>query len=251
MTILDFGPNIGNEDLALNVKLHELCDQYGLDYMDTRSCLGFAMECFEKGILKDTDGLDLRWGSAEAALGLIAKIALREGLGAVLAEGVTRAAETIGHGAQKFAMQVKGQALVARDPRASKGWGLAYAVSSRGACHVRAHIPEAYEATAWDASLQEIFKKYQDPTNPLLEEGKAELVKWHEDLQAFKNSLEICLFIIYPWTVPGGSVPRMLARLHEAVTGDPLDERGLLKIGERIVESREVFQYPGGIDPQG
>ena len=247
LTVLDFGPNIGNEDLALNVKLHELCDHYGLDYMDTRSCLGFAMECFEKGILKDTDGLDLQWGSAEAALGLIAKIARREGLGAVLAEGVTRAAETIGEGAQKFAMQVKGQALVARAPRASKGWGLAYAVSSRGACHVRAHIPEAYEATAWDVSLQEIFKKYHDPTNPLLEEGKAELVKWHEDLQAFKNSLEICLFIIYPWTVPGGSVPRMLARLHEAVTGNPLDERGLLKIGERIVNLERCFNIREGL----
>jgi aldehyde:ferredoxin oxidoreductase len=247
LTILDFGPNIGNEDQALNVKLHELCDQYGLDYMDTRSCLGFAMECFEKGVLKDTDGLDLRWGSAETALELVAKIARREGLGAVLAEGVMRAAETMGQGAQAYAMQVKGQALVARDPRASKGWGLAYAVSGRGACHVRAHIPEAYDPTAWDASLQEIFKKYQDPTNPLREEGKAELVKWHEDMQAFKNSMEICLFIIYPWTVPGGCVPRMLARLHEAVTGNPLDEQGLLKIGERIVNLERCFNIREGL----
>lgn len=249
LTTLDFGPNIGNEDLALNAKLHERCDRLGIDYMDTRSSLGLAMECYEKGILtrKDTDGLDLKWGNAEAILGLISKIALREGFGAIFAEGIKQAGETIGNGAEKYAIQVKGQALVARDPRASKGWGLAYAVASRGPCHVRAHLPEAYGETAWDASVQKILKKYHDPTNPLSEEGKPELVKWHEDLQAFKNSMEMCLFIIYPWTVPGGSVPRMLARLHEAVTGIPMNEDELLRIGERIVNLERVFNIREGL----
>ncbi len=249
LTTLDFGPNIGNEDLALNAKLHERCDQYGMDYMDTRSAIGFAMECFEKESLtrKDTDGVELKWGNAEATLGLVDRIARREGLGEFLAEGIKRAAPRLGQGLDRYAMHVKGHALVGRDPRASKGWALAYAVASRGACHIRAHLPEAYGASAWDASVQHILSKYKDPTNPLLEEGKAELVKWHEDLQAFKNSMEICLFIIYPWTVPGGSVPKMLARFYEAVTGCPMDETALLQTGERLVNLERAFNLREGL----
>jgi aldehyde:ferredoxin oxidoreductase len=79
-----------------------------------------------------------------------------------------------------------------------------------------------------------------------LEEGKAELVKWHEDLTAFKNSMEICLFMIYPWAVPGRSVPRMLARFHEAVTGIPMNEDELLRIGERIINIERAFNAREG-----
>ncbi len=252
LTTLDFGPNIGNEDLALNAKLHERCDQYGMDYMDTRACVAFAIECVEKGILSktDTDGLELKWGAPEAILRLIAKIAEKEGFGAILAEGVKRASEIIGKGAEKYAIQAKGQTLVGRDPRASKGWGLAYAVSSRGPCHIRAHLPETYPENNWDRSVEKILKKYKDPVNPLSEEGKAELVKWHEDLTAVKNSMEVCLFIIYPWTVPDGSVPQMLARLYEGVTGIPMDEEKLLQTGERIVNLERAFNLREGLAKQ-
>jgi aldehyde:ferredoxin oxidoreductase len=248
LTTLDFGPNIGNEDMGLTAKLHERCDQYGMDYMDTRSAIGFAIECFERGILteKDMDGLRLKWGDGETILGLVEKIAEKEGFGAVLAEGLKRASETVGKGSERYAIHSKGQALVGRDPRASKGWGLAYAVSTRGPCHVRAHLPEGYEDTGWDASVQKILRKYKEPTNPLSEEGKGELVKWHEDLQAVKNSMEICLFIIYPWTVLSSSVPEMLARLYRSVTGIEMDEDKLLTAGERIVNVEKAFNIREG-----
>ena len=252
LTTLDFGPNIGNEDLSLNAKLHERCDQYGMDYFETRACVGFATECFEKGILskKDTDGLELQWGNGPVVLELVRKIAQREGFGSILAEGVKRASKMIGKGSERYAMQAKGQTLVARDPRASKGWALAYAVASRGPCHVRAHLPEGYPVNSWDGSLEKILKKYKDPTNSLTNEGKGELVKWHEDLMAVKNSLEVCFFSIYPWTVPNASVPKMLARLYEAVTGVPMDEEKLLETGERIVNLERAFNIREGLTKQ-
>lgn len=141
-------------------------------------------------------------------------------------------------------MHSKGQSLVMREPRASKGWGLAYAVSSRGPCHVRAHLPETYSADNWDSAVQGIIAKYNDPTNPLIEEGKGELVAWHENLQAFKNSLEICLFSSYTWMF---SVPQMLARYFNAVTGENISGEEVLEIGERVLNVERAFNVREGL----
>lgn len=249
LTTVNFGPLMGNEDMDLVAKLHALLDEYGLDYFETADLVAFCTECFEKGILtrEDTGGLELAWGKAESALGLVEQIVRREGLGDILAEGVKRASELIGRGAERYAMQAKGQTLVGRDVRASKGWGLAYAVASRGPCHIRASLPEGYTANSWDASVQPILKKYKDPTNPLLEEGKAELVQWHENLTAFKNSMNLCLFTLYPHNVRSGSQPEMLARLYSAVTGMPMDQEEVLRTGERIINIERAFNIREGL----
>jgi aldehyde:ferredoxin oxidoreductase len=249
LTTIDFGPKMGSEDLSLVAKLHALLDEYGIDYFETTTLIAFATECFEKGILSrnDTDGLELQWGSAKSAHSLIEKIIHKEGIGALLAEGVKRASEAIGKGAEELAMQTKGQTFAGRDPRTSKGWGLGYAVASRGACHVRAHLPEAYPPGTWDASVQSILDKYDDPTSPYTENGKGELVKWHEDLVAVKNSMQICLFALYPWMVPSRSVPDALSELYYGVTGIRLTEEQLLSTGERIVNIERAFNIREGL----
>jgi aldehyde:ferredoxin oxidoreductase len=99
----------------------------------------------------------------------------------------------------------------------------------------------------WDPAVDHIIQKYKDPTNPLLEEGKGELVGWHENLQAFKNSLEICQFSIYPWMF---SVPQMLAKFYHAVTGNSMDEKKLLHIGERIISTERAFNVREGLTRQ-
>lgn len=242
----DFGPRIGCDDVTLVLKASELCDKYGLDNFDMTSIIAYAMECFEKGILtvRDTGGLRLEWGNPDAILNLIEMTAHRNGIGASFAQGLKGASEAIGRGSERYAMQAKGQTLVMRDPRASKGWGLAYAISSRGPCHVRAHLPETYPADDWDIAVQEILKKYNDPTNPLLEEAKGELVAWHENQQAFKNSLEICLFSAYPWMF---SVPSQLARYYNAVTGSNISANEVLQTGERIINVERAFNVREGL----
>src|SRR3972149_2992730 len=127
----------GGTDPKLAYKKSTLCDEYGVDLFDMAGVIAFSMECFEKGILtlQDTEGLKLEWGNVEGILSLIRQTTYRQGIGEVLAQGLKKASEIIGKGSEKFAMQVKGQSFTIREPRASKGWGLAYAVSGRGACH--------------------------------------------------------------------------------------------------------------------
>ena len=109
-----------------------------LDTISTGATIAFAMECFEHGLigLDDTDGIDLRFGNAEAMLMMIERIARRQGFGNLLAEGSKRAAEQIGGDAHFFAMQVKGQELAMHDPRGKYNVGIGYAVSEIGADHL-------------------------------------------------------------------------------------------------------------------
>ena len=243
----DFGPRIGCSNLQIAYKASTLCDDYGVDLFDMAGTIAYGMECFERGILTlaDTGGLKLEWGNAEVIFDLIRMTTYREGIGDVFARGLKEASQIVGRGSEKYAMQAKGQSFTIREPRASKGWGLAYAVSSRGACHVRAHLPETYPDAAWDPAIKGILKKYKDPTNPYLEEGKPELVAWHENLSAFKNSMEICLFSIYPWM--GFSQPGMLAHLYNSVTGLKVSEDEILRIGERIINIERAFNVREGL----
>jgi aldehyde:ferredoxin oxidoreductase len=178
-------------------------------------------------------------------------IAKREGIGNVLAEGLERAPRMIGRGSEKYAMQARGMTFAGRDPRTSKGWGLMYAVSSRGPCHVRAFLPESMPDQGWDVSLDPIFKKYKDPKNRVLEEGKPELVYWYENLVAFKNSLEICLFTSDPWMFSPNakrfSIPGMVARFYNATTGLNISEEEVLRTGERIVNVERAFNVREGL----
>jgi len=118
-TVAGFGSNCGVDDLQAIAKANELCGRYTLDTISTGLCISFAMECFEHGLiaLKDTDGLDLRFGNAEAMVKAVDLIAHREGIGKLLAEGVQRAAQIIGRDAHFFAMHVKGEELPLHDSR--------------------------------------------------------------------------------------------------------------------------------------
>ena len=121
---------------------HFLCNEYGLDVISAGNTIGFAMECFEKGILtkEDTDGLEFNFGDADLVVDLIPKIGKREGVGDLLAEGTRNMANKLGKDSIKFAMQVKGLELPAYDSRAAKITGLAYATANRGGCHITAYI---------------------------------------------------------------------------------------------------------------
>ena len=136
-TLAALGSNCGIDDLEALMKAHELCNRYGIDTISTGVAISFAMECVEKGILgrEDTDGLDLTFGNAEAMVRMVERIALRQGLGDLLAEGTKRAAEKIGKGSEEWAMQVKGQELPMHEPRRKQAMGLHYSMHVAGADH--------------------------------------------------------------------------------------------------------------------
>ncbi len=119
-TAMMFGGLLMNKDRDAIFYANELCNRYGLDTISAGTVIAFAIECYENGILTDEDtyGLKLNWGSSDAVISLLEKIANREpGLGDILADGVKAAAEKIGKGSEKYAVHAGGQELPAHDPK--------------------------------------------------------------------------------------------------------------------------------------
>jgi aldehyde:ferredoxin oxidoreductase len=171
------GANCDNADARSIAKLIDQCNDFGLDPIELGNVFSVYMECTEAGF---TDGEGLAWGDEAGMVALTEKVALREGIGDALAEGAARTARHFGH--PELAMEVKGQAIPAYDPRGLKGMGLGYATSNRGACHLRAYTAAAELGVIGVAA------------DPLAWKGKGELVKTFQDLAAFSDSLDLCKF---------------------------------------------------------
>jgi aldehyde:ferredoxin oxidoreductase len=240
-TVWDFGPRLGITSAEDLLTCQALCTHYGLDIDNTASVICWAMDCFEKGILKpsDTDGLILRWGDSEVVFELIKKIALREGVGDLLAEGSHRASLKIGRGSQKLSIHVKGQDIV--EPiRSCKGWALGVVVSPRGATHTRgAPQTEFYRVDSdlgkkvWDVESAGIPGEY---------EGKGKLVLYYERLHALLDSLGLCYFASnWSCPAPGQLGPGEIAELCSAAFGEGISEEDLMRKGERILTLEKVF----------
>lgn len=164
----------GVSDLSALYLADRLCDDYGLDNMSVGNTIAFAMELYEREIIsiKDTDGIDLRFGNHNAMIELIHRIAMREGFGDVLADGTIIAAKRIGQGSEQYAMQVKKLELPGYDVRGAKAHGLNYMTSYTGADHNRGY------------SAQEIFAgSIPVRVNRLELQGKAELCKWNQVIE--------------------------------------------------------------------
>jgi aldehyde:ferredoxin oxidoreductase len=103
---------------AINMA-NDICNRYGMDTISAGTTIAFAIECYENGIItkQDTGGIELKWGNHQAMIAMTEKMARREGLGDILADGVKIAAEKIGKGAEKFAVHVGGQEVGMHDPK--------------------------------------------------------------------------------------------------------------------------------------
>ncbi|MEM0027440.1 MAG: aldehyde ferredoxin oxidoreductase family protein [Ignisphaera sp.] len=228
-----FGGALGVTNLEAIMYANMLCDLYGLDTISTGSTIAFVYELYEKGILtkSELDGLEPRWGDPEPAIELIRKIALREGIGNILAEGTKRAAEIIGRGAERYSMQVKGLEIPAYDPRAAKAHGLNFATSNIGASHMYGWVGH------------EILG-FPEKVDPFAVEGKGELAKRVQDELATYEALGFCQF-----PVSNGMVPLDLAaKMLYVATGIETfkDVKYLLLVGERIVNLERAFNAREG-----
>ena len=136
------GSMCGVSDINLITKANYLCNEYGLDTISTGATIAFAMECYEKGLLtkEQTGGMEITFGNGELVVALVEKIARREGIGDLLAQGTRSVAEKLGQGSDKFAMHVKGLELPAYDSRAAKITGLGYVTANRGGDHMTGYI---------------------------------------------------------------------------------------------------------------
>ncbi|MEM2703536.1 MAG: aldehyde ferredoxin oxidoreductase family protein [Candidatus Bathyarchaeia archaeon] len=242
VTLGSFGSKCGNKDLESILYAHTLCNALGLDELNVGSAIAWAMECWQRGILKndDTDGITLEWGNHEAIIQLIKKIAYREGFGNLLAEGAYRAAKKLGKGSEKYVMHVKGQDPAITDPRVAKAWGLGYAVASRGGDHLRA-LPTAETFFSQDEA-EKLFGT-KEAVEALGIKGKGRLVKWCEDQRALADSLEICKFIVRTALMPF----KWVTKFFNAVTGLNFTEKQMMKTGERIINVERLFNIRQGL----
>lgn len=244
-TIKDFGCKLDVANLPAIIKAHVLCNQYGLDVDGTAGVIAWAMECYEKGILgkDDLDGLELNWGNYEAAFELIRKIAYREGIGDLLAEGSKRASGIIGKGSEKYSMNIKGQELY--EPlRAAKGWGLGAILSPRGGGHLRgAPLTEFL-----GISPEEGEKFFGVPTagDRKTYEGKAKLVIYFENFKAVVDAMNLC-YNLTQWTSPYLINPDDISKLFTAATGLSMTAEELMRVGERIHNIEKAFNVRVGM----
>jgi aldehyde:ferredoxin oxidoreductase len=134
------GTDVGVADIEDVAYANYLCDELGIDTISAGNVIAFATECFEKGIIttEDTGGLALSFGDSEAVFEMIKKIAKREGVGDVLAEGARHAAQVFGGGSSDFAMQIKGLEISGYESRDAPAMMLAYMTADIGAHHNRA-----------------------------------------------------------------------------------------------------------------
>ncbi|UMZ74559.1 aldehyde ferredoxin oxidoreductase family protein [Natranaerofaba carboxydovora] len=230
------GANLGLTDVKELTYLVYLCDALGLDGMSMGGVLGFAMECYEKGIMKaeDFDGIELSFGSAENLEKAIIDTAGVEGkLGKLLSTGVSRASKKLNTKSKEFACHVKGMEFPAFEPRSSPGMGLAYLTADRGACHQRA-FPINYEVGGELFDGEEIERT---GTNK-----KAEIVIDDQDYLAALDTMVKCDFGSF------GISEDAYLELYEAATGDEMSSERLKEIGERIWNTTRMFNVMQGID---
>jgi aldehyde:ferredoxin oxidoreductase len=237
-----FTARVGNGDLALGLKCIDLCNRYGMDAISLSEVISWAMECHERGLLghDEADGLDLSWGNGETIIALIHKVAHREGLGDLLADGVKAAAERLGRGAD-IAMHSKGLEVFQADVRTIKAYGLGNAVSSRGADHLRSE--PSFE---FSNDPQEGMRRYGVPETAFRLEykGKGLVVKHFEEMAAISDAIGVCKntynnMEVLDW--------EGTAELLQATTGWDLTGEEVRRVGERIVNLERLFIAREGI----
>jgi len=234
------------DDLDAISKGNELCNRYTLDTISAGVAIGFAMECYEKGILTraDTEGIEFRFGNPEAMVKGIEWIALRRpGLGDLLADGVKIAAARIGKGSEKFSLHIKGQELPLHDPRGKTGLALSYAASPTGADHVRAPHDTAFQAPG--PNLERIAPLGLLEPIPARELGprKARNFTYLQFIWSLYESLGVCNFVAGPvWAL---TLTRLVEVL-QAITGWETSLWELMKVGERSVTMARVFNLREG-----
>jgi aldehyde:ferredoxin oxidoreductase len=246
-TLAALGPNCGISDLQAICKGNELCNRYGLDTISTGVSIAFAMECYEKGILtgEDTEGLDLRFGNAEAMVSMIGKIARREGLGDILAEGVKRAADRIGQGAEKYAMHTKGLELPMHEPRAKGMLGMSYAVSPIGADHVVVEHDTDFDFRAPEIYIDQMksLALLERLPEASVDSRKVRMFYYLQLHFSFMDTLCLCVLCFAP--VRTFTMAQMV-ELISAVTGWETSLWEIMKLGERRINMFRAFNVREG-----
>ncbi|MCH8238511.1 MAG: aldehyde ferredoxin oxidoreductase family protein [Proteobacteria bacterium] len=222
------GAAVGVKDLDALTYANFICNEQGIDPISFGSTLAAAMEMYEDGVItdKETGGLALEFGSAQALTTAVELTGKAEGFGKELGMGSKRLCDK--YGRPELSMTVKGQEFPAYDPRGIQGMGLGYATANRGGCHLRSY------------TVASEILGIPEKTDPLVTDGKPGLVKAFQDATAAVDSSGLCIFTTFAWTMED-----IAPQIDADLPGDWSVDR-LLEVGERIWNLERQFNLQAG-----
>lgn len=256
-TISLLGSSCGIDDFLAVAKANEICNRYGVDTISCGGTIAWAMECFENGILtlRNTHGIDLRFGNVDAFLKTVELIAKGGGIGDLLRLGSVRASEVLGKGSEKYLVAVNRQEIPAHMPRVKVSLGLIYAVNPFGADHMSSGHDFFYERELADGEDE---NKEDPDVAPFLQQlglktpakirslspAKVRFARITQNYDSLMDTLCICQFII--GTFGGLFDPVEVPKIVEYITGWNVTLEELLQVGERRVNLMRVFNVREG-----
>jgi aldehyde:ferredoxin oxidoreductase len=222
-TIYSFGGLCDINSIEEIMYLNDICDRLGMDTISAGNLLAFTIEASSQGKIQ----LKIDYGNVDAMANLLEDIAFRRGIGDILAMGIKKASQE--WGMEDYAIHVKGLEPAGYDPRVLKGMGLAYGISDRGACHLR--------ATFYKPELSGVV----DPNQI---KGKAAIFTEWEDRLTFFDALILCRFYrdLYQW--------EELATIIEGITGLRLTKDDMRSIASSITDNTRRFNVREGLTPK-
>lgn len=225
-TIYAFGTTCGVEKMEAVVAASQLCDEYGVDTMTAGITIGFAMECFEKGLIdrSDTEGIDLRFGNDEAMIAMLNKMVRQEGFGKQIIKGTRRLSQEI-KGSEAFAMHAKGMEFGGYECRGLNGQALQFAIDNRGGCHHGYGLPARMEVS--DNTRLDVA-------------GKGEYVKQAAISRIVRDSMIVCTFAPFYHE-------KMIADALSSMFGESWSIEDLEEAGVRIMCQERLFNMREGI----
>lgn len=239
-TLTFFGSMCGVGDLKLLARASADANMYGMDTISAGATIAWAMEARAKGLLDDR-GLGLEWGDGRAVLRAIEAIALRRGVGDLLAEGSLRAAKTLGRAAVDLTVTVKGQELPAHMPQHKRSLGLIYAVNAFGADHQSSEHDSMLRSKPGSLH-QRRLSELGEFGNLDLRDLSDEKVRFAYTTQCFYSALDslgLCQFVWGPsWQLYG---PAETVELVRYGTGWDASMAELLRMGERRIQLLRAF----------
>jgi len=228
-----WGPQIGNKDLGAVVMLTKEVDKLGMDCNEASWSIGWAMECFEKGVFtkKETDGLDLAWGNVEAVKELLNRIARRQGyLGNLLADGVMRASKKIGGQAADWAIYgQKGTAPRSHDHRGMTRW-----YELLDSCVTNTSTIES----TW-GGIHPKLVDMPEPTDHFSHEQVSSFNANYNGIRVFDDCLGTCR-LAHPH-------PKLVLECFNAITGWNWTLQDAFTAGRRIVNLLRLFNFRHGM----
>lgn len=233
-TLTMAGTDILNDDLNSIIRFNDICNAYGLDTISTGAAAAFAVECFQNEILSVDDvGFELKWSDGDAVVALTELIAKREGIGALLADGVKVAAEKLAQGSEEFAVHAGGQELPAHDPKFVPALAVTYRMDGTPGRHTQGGVGWIMGDGYMEDTRSDKFSA----------EGFGELHNKAASMVHVANATGICLFGFNAYNID------FITQFLEIVTGHGYTMEELELAGERIGTLRHMFNLREGLNP--